>query len=118
MESNDVKAWMKGYIKAWQSNDPEDIGRLFASDGRYYTAPYREPWSGRDGIISGWLDHKDEPGEYEFRYEILGLSGNKGFVRGWTTYHNPPAKYSNLWTIQLNDKGECEEFIEWWMKDE
>jgi hypothetical protein len=116
METKDVQAWMEGYIKAWNSNDPKEIGRLFASDGRYYTAPFREPWVGRDGIVSGWLEIKDEPDDFDFRYEIMGLSGSKGFVRGWTTYHKPPEKYSNLWTIQLNDRGECEEFIEWWMK--
>ena len=118
MDIKDIEAWMEGYIKAWNSNDPGDIGRLFATDGRYFTAPHRPPWTGREQIVSGWLERKDEPGEFEFRYEILGISQNTGFVRGWTTYHEEPRKkYSNLWVVRLNNQGECEEFTEWWMRD-
>ena len=120
VERENIDTWMKGYIKAWNSNDPEDIGRLFSRDGRYFDGPFREPWRGRDQIISSWLEQKDEPGDFDVRYEVLGISENKGFVRGWTNYHNPNhpewGSYSNLWVIQLNGSGECEEFIEWWME--
>jgi len=118
MKSDDLHTWMEGYIKAWSSNDPEDISRLFAENGRYFTAPYREPWIGRSRIVSGWLGRKDKPGEYAFKYEILGVDKNVGFVRGWTTYHNPPRVYSNLWVIEVNEKGECQAFTEWWMEVE
>jgi hypothetical protein len=109
---------MEGYIKAWNSNDPEDIGRLFAPDSRYYTAPYRDPWQGREGIVSGWLDRKDEPGDFEFRYQVQAISGSKAYVQGWTKYYQPPREYSNLWVVKLNEQGECEEFTEWWMENE
>ncbi|MCH7760616.1 nuclear transport factor 2 family protein [candidate division TA06 bacterium] len=118
MEIKDLQLWVEGYILAWNTNNPEDIGRLFTLKGRYYTAPYRVPWEGRQQIISGWLGRKDLPGEFEFRHEILGVSGNEGFIRGWTKYHDPPREYSNLWVVRLNNKGECEEFIEWWMEHE
>ena len=116
MEIKDIQSWIEGYIKAWNTNDSEDIGQLFTPEGRYFTAPYREPWRGREKIVSGWLGRKDQPGEFEFHYQILGLSENTGFIRGWTKYYKPPCEYSNLWVVQLNDKGKCEEFIEWWMK--
>ncbi len=115
---DNLQIWMEGYIKAWGTNDPDDIGCLFAEDGRYFTAPYREPWAGRAAIVSGWLGRKDSPGDYEFQFEILGIDGNTGFVRGWTTYHKPYRVYSNLWVVVLNDKGECETFTEWWMLHE
>jgi hypothetical protein len=118
MQIKDVQSWLEDYLKAWNSNDPDDIGRLFAPEGRYFTAPFRAPWTGRKQIISGWLGRKDEPGEFEFRYEILGVSGNQAFIRGWTRYFEPPREYSNLWVVRLNDRGECEEFIEWWMEHE
>ena len=116
MQTKDIQDWMEGYNRAWASNDPSEIGRLFANDGRYYTAPYREPWSGREQIVSKWLERKDTPGDYEFRYQILGISENTAFVRGWTKYHQPMREYSNLWVVKLNEQGECEEFVEWWMK--
>jgi hypothetical protein len=117
MEIDSINQWVEGYIKAWNSNDPEDIGRLFSDNAKYYTAPFRRPWTGRHGIISGWLDRKDEPDDFEFRYEVLGVSQKKGFVRGWTKYIKGNRDYSNLWVIQLDDENRCDEFIEWWMQD-
>ena len=69
------RSWNPGVCStAWNTNDSEDIGQLFTPEGRYFTAPYREPWRGREKIASGWLGRKDQPGEFEFHYEILGLS--------------------------------------------
>jgi uncharacterized protein (TIGR02246 family) len=116
MTATDLTTWVDGYLQAWASNDPDDIGRLFTDDALYYTAPFREPWRGRDAIVSGWLDRKDEPGDYAFRYEVLAVAGDLGFVRGWTTYTNPPTGYSNLWVIRLAADGRCVEFTEWWME--
>jgi uncharacterized protein (TIGR02246 family) len=55
MVAADVARWVDGYIRAWKTNDPADIGRLFTEDARYFTAPYRQPWTGRDAIVAGWL---------------------------------------------------------------
>ncbi len=111
-----ISAWMEGYIRAWKSNDRDDIGGLFSADGLYYTSPFGEPWRGREGIIEGWLDRKDDPGTWEFDHEILAVENEVGVVRGLTHYKEPPRTYSNIWLIRLNENGECTEFIEWWMK--
>ena len=116
MDSMALEAWLEGYVRAWETNDPEDVGGLFTEDARYYTAPFREPWRGRDGIVAGWLERKDEPGTWSFRHEVLAIAGDLGFVRGWTTYLNPPTEYSNLWMIRLAPDGRCAEFTEWWME--
>lgn len=118
MEKKDVEAWVDGYVRAWTTNDPDDIGDLFTDDARYWTAPHREPWSGRDGIVAGWLDRKDEPGEWEFRYEVLATAGDLGFVQGWTTYTDEGKRYSNLWVIRLAPDGRASEFTEWWMEED
>jgi hypothetical protein len=115
MDGPALERWVEGYLAAWSSNDPQDIGRLFTDDARYYTAPHREPWKGRLGIVEGWIDRKDEPGEWDFRYEVLAIADGIGFVRGWTTYHTDEDDYSNLWVIRLDDAGRCSEFTEWWM---
>lgn len=115
MNIQQLETWMQGYLQAWKSNDPQDIGRLFSEHAHYYTAPFREPWRGRDGIINGWLNRKDTPGTYTFRYQILGATEDMGFVRGWTDYQTPQRSYSNLWMIKLDDQGTCTEFTEWFM---
>jgi len=117
MEVQDLNAWVEAYVRAWQSNDPADIGRLFAEDALYYTAPHREPWQGRETIVAGWIGRKDEPDTWTFRFEVLAVAGDLGFVRGWTNYDSsPPTAVSNLWVIRLGPNGECREFTEWWQE--
>ena len=118
MDLDAVHRWMEGYLQAWHSNRSEDIGALFTPEANYFTAPYRQPWAGREAIIAGWLDRKDEPGEFKFRYEILGLDGEAAFVRGWTDYPQHGKSFSNLWVVRLDETGQCREFIEWWMEED
>ena len=106
---------MRRYIDAWESNDAGDIGGLFTDEARYFTAPHRQPWNGRDGIVEGWLDRKDEQGEWRFSFEVLGVDGDLGFVKGVTTYSDGD-DYSNLWVIRLDEDGRASEFIEYWME--
>lgn len=115
-----IDDWVQRYVGAWESNDPDDIGALFTEDAVYYTAPHREPWRGRRGIVEGWLDRKDEPGTWTFRYEIAGVDGDVGFVRGWTDYPPPAefaARFGNLWQVRLDAQGRASEFVEWWMDE-
>ena len=115
MASKDVADWMDRYLRAWSSNDPSDIGGLFTDDARYYTAPHRQPWTGREEIAREWLDRKDDPGTWDFRWEELARAGDLVFVRGWTAYRGQePVEYSNLWVIRM-EGDRCSEYTEWWM---
>jgi SnoaL-like domain len=110
-----VTAWVNGYIGAWESNDPAQIGALFTDDSSYLTAPFRTPWVGRDVIVAGWLSRQDTPGNQHFTFDVLGISDDLAFVQGLTRYLSPPAEYANLWVIRLDDQGRCSEFTEWFM---
>jgi hypothetical protein len=68
MTSETVTAWVHGYIGAWESNEPAQIGALFTDDARYLTAPFRQPWVGRDAIVAGWLDRQDTPGNLRYSF--------------------------------------------------
>lgn len=116
MDRARLHEWVERYVGAWESNRPEDIGDLFTEDARYFTAPHRPPWSGREGIVEGWLARKDEPGAWSFRWEIRAVCEDIGFVRGWTAYPQEEHDYSNLWEITLDEDGRCSEFVEWWME--
>ncbi len=113
-----VEDWVNRYVAAWDSNDAGDIGALFGHDATYQTAPFREPWRGREAIVAGWLDHRDSPGDHEFALEVIRVDGDTAFVRGRTTYpgHDPSA-YSNLWVIRFDPDGTATEFTEWWMAE-
>jgi ketosteroid isomerase-like protein len=115
---DDVERWMDGYVKAWTTNDRADIEALFTPDATYATAPYREPTSGRDAIVAEWLENRDEPDGWQFRYEPLALAGDLAFVRGWTRYTDAtPRIYHNLWIFRLAEDGRASEFTEWFMKE-
>lgn len=112
-----VRDWVEGYRRAWDSNDPAEIGALFTDDAAYRTEPWRSPWLGRDEIIQGWLGQRDEPGQTSFRWSVLHETPEMAFVQGETDYHDePPRTYSNLWVIRLDAGGRCSDFTEWWMR--
>ncbi|MDQ3991559.1 MAG: nuclear transport factor 2 family protein [Actinomycetota bacterium] len=118
MERGDVEAWVKRYVRAWTTNDPDDIAGLFTEEARYFPEPFAEPWTGRDTIVARWLGRRDAPGSWEFRHRVLAVDGALAFVGGETTYRDRPRVYSNLWVIRLENDGRCSEFTEWWMEHE
>jgi hypothetical protein len=110
-----LKVWIDGYVHAWNSNDPGDIGRLFTDQATYSTAPFAPPWQGRDQIIAGWLKHPDEAGETSFEWEPISVTNEVSVIKATSTY--PETAYSNLWVIKLTEDGRCREFAEWWMEN-
>ena len=117
MNAKDASRWVDAYVKAWDSNRPDDIAALFTEDAEYFTEPYGKPWKGREDIVREWIERKDEPGDAEFRYEVMHASEDTAFVRGWTKYFtDPPREYSNLWVIGFAEDGRAAQFTEWYMK--
>lgn len=109
-----VTGWVAGYVRAWNSNDPDDIAVLFAEDAAYYTAPFAAPWRGREVIVAEWLRRRDKSGETTFAWHPVTVGPELSIVQGVTTY--PDRVYSNLWLIRLDIVGQCREFTEWWMQ--
>ncbi len=112
--ARNVAAWVDSYLRAWHSNSPADIAALFTVDARYFTAPYQEPWLGREAIAAGWVARADEPGSFSFEWELISSTPDAQVVRGTTRY--PHTTYSNLWVIRLTDQQTCREFTEYWME--
>lgn len=116
MDDTATSRWIERYLKAWKSSNTGEIGELFTEDARYYTAPYREPWRGRQTIVNGWLERRDEPGTWTFEYQVLAEQEDLGVVRGVTDYLEEKVRYSNLWLVRLDSDGRCTEFVEYFMK--
>ena len=110
--------WIRRYVHAWETNDPDDIRGLFTDDAEYRDGPSTPPWVGHDAILDGWLGQKDEPGTYSFEYEITAVDGDVAVVRGWTHYPGSTDKnsrYDNLMVIELAPDGRARSFTDWWV---
>lgn len=107
-------AWVDGYLRAWRSNEPAEIGALFTDDAVYLTAPDAEPRRGRAAIIAGWVDDADAPGEWSFEWHLVHEASDLAIVQGRTAY---PAErdYLNLWVIRFAPDGRASVFTEWYM---
>ncbi|MCU1418662.1 MAG: hypothetical protein JWP32_2836 [Schumannella sp.] len=110
-----VTAWMNGYLRAWDSNAPDDIRALFTDDAEYRTAPFEPPRVGVDAIVAGWIEDQDQPGDYSFTWSEPNLDGDVAFVAGDTTYSDG-RRYANLWVIRFAPDGRATSFTEWYMK--
>jgi uncharacterized protein (TIGR02246 family) len=108
--------WVRRYVAAWNSNDPQEIADLFTADAEYLTEPYAAPWSGRDEIVAKWLERKDEPGDTKFVYEVLVATPEVGIIKGVSDYLSARTRFFNLWEVCLEDDGCCSRFVEWWME--
>ncbi|MEZ5189861.1 MAG: nuclear transport factor 2 family protein [Schumannella sp.] len=114
-DSTTITAWMNGYLRAWDSNDPADIAALFTDDGEYLTAPYATPRRGVDAIVAGWIEDQDQPGDYTFTWSEAGVDGDLAFVTGETRYSDGRT-YANLWVIRFAADGRASSFTEWYMR--
>jgi hypothetical protein len=115
VKKKDFEKWLKSYVKAWKSNDANQIGDLFTKNALYSTGPFDEPWIGRQAIIDGWLALGDQPSDWSFDYEVLAADGNLGVMHGTTVYKSS-GTFSNIWLIKLDKDGKCKEFREWFVR--
>ena len=106
--------WMRAYLVAWASNEPEDIRALFTEDAGYRTEPYADPWRGHEQIVDGWLHHADSADSFTFEWAPLVVTAELSVVEG-TTRYSTGTVYSNLWVIRFGPDGRAREFTEWWM---
>ena len=111
-----VTAWVQRYRRAWESNDPELIGGLFADDAAYFTEPWARPWLGREEIVAQWLQRRDEPGETTFEWHPLIVTEELAMIEATTVYRDPARTYSNLWVLRLDNLGRARQFTEWYIE--
>ncbi|MET0974919.1 MAG: nuclear transport factor 2 family protein [Leifsonia sp.] len=110
-----IDDWIERYLRAWDSNEADDIRALFTDDAQYYTLPGRAPKAGIDAIVDWWLEARDEPGDYTFRWEPVVVTPSRAVIQGYTDYHEREG-YHNLWVIDLEPDGRASRFTEWWVE--
>jgi ketosteroid isomerase-like protein len=111
-----VDGWLEAYVRAWRSNDPADIGLLFADDAVYRPTPFSAGVRGRTAIIADWLERRDEPGTWSFEPQVVCAGSSLGVVSCNIAYTVPKTEYRTVWLIRFDGDGRATEFTEWWMQ--
>lgn len=121
LDTTAIDDWLSGYLKAWSSDAPEDVAALFEPDARYFSAPFRAPYVGREAIVEWWVGRGDSAIPWTFEYEVVAIEGALHVVRGVTTYldgiETPcvPEVFDTIWLVTLSGEGKASEFVEYWM---
>jgi hypothetical protein len=116
-----VTAWLRAYVRAWETYDPDEVADLFTENAAYAYHPFDEPIRGRLAIVASWLEGKDPAGTYDGRYEPVAIDGNIAVANGRSRYFKDATKadldreYDNLFLIEFDDHGRCRSFREWYM---
>src|SRR5712691_3622239 len=71
-----VAAWLRAYVRAWETYDPDAVAELFTEDATYAYHPFDEPIRGRLAIVASWLDGEDPAGTYDGLYEPVAIDVN------------------------------------------
>ena len=114
--------WLRAYVRAWETYDPDAVADLFSDDASYSYFPFDEPIRGRLAIVASWLEGKDPAGTYEARYEPVAIDGNLAVAQGRSRYFRDASKtelvreYDNVFLIEFDDDGRCRSFREWYMR--
>jgi ketosteroid isomerase-like protein len=114
--------WLRAYVLAWETYDPDAVADLFSDDATYSYFPFDEPIRGRLAIVASWLEGKDPAGTYEARYEPVAVDGNLAVAQGRSRYFKDASKtelvreYDNVFLIEFDDDGRCRSFREWYMR--
>jgi hypothetical protein len=111
-----IHAWMAGYVRAWRSNDPADIGPLFAEDATYRMSPFAAAVRGRDAIIADWIERGDVPDTWRFEFEVVCADDSLGVVSTRIDYFVEKKEYRTVWVIRFDTEGRATAFTEWWME--
>jgi hypothetical protein len=108
-----VDAWVAGYLRAWTSCGPADIETLFTPGAEQHEWPYETHWIGRDAIVDGWRTRAPwQEGGWEFEWTLLTINGDTFAIDGVGTYAEL-GTFKNLWTVTLDDAGTCTMFRMW-----
>lgn len=111
----EAENWLAEYVKAWKSNSPRDIAKLFTEDAYYSTGPFDEPWIGHEAIIDGWIALGDQPSDWTFDYEVVAADGELAVMQG-TTVYKEAGTFSNIWLMRFSPDGRCKDFREWFVR--
>lgn len=110
-----TREWLVGYLRAWKSNDPDDVRAIFTTEAEYWFRPDDpDPVRGIEAIVRMWTQ-EPEPTEPVIALDVLVEDETVGVVTGSVDYPGHQL-YRNMWEIHFGEDGRAQRFVEWYMK--
>jgi hypothetical protein len=110
LTSATVTGWINEYVRAWETNDRDDIAALFTEDAEYHESPFDTEWIGREDIIEGWRSRWGwQQGGWTFESTITSIDGLTAVVTGVGRY-TELGDFDNVWTVTFDEFGRCTRF--------
>lgn len=129
MDRQGAQDWLRRYVAAWMSYDPDDVAELFREDVVYRYHPYDEPIVGRAAVVASWLGDdapddastRDTPGTYSAEYFPVAVDGDTVVATGSSKYRDNPEgpvvrTYDNCFVMRFDRDGRCREFTEYYIR--
>ena len=123
MNRESLQGWLEGYGRAWESRDPEAVGKLFADDATYQETPYTQPMRGREAIQQYWSQVVATAQEHiKFGYEVLADAEDSAIVHWWASFVRVQSRaqvsLDGIFLLKFDTEGRCRELREWWVRKE
>jgi uncharacterized protein (TIGR02246 family) len=123
MNRESLQGWLEGYGRAWESRDPEAVGKLFADDATYQETPYTQPMRGREAIQQYWSQVVATAQEHiKFGYEVLADAEDSAIVHWWASFVRVQSRaqvsLDGIFLLTFDTEGRCRELREWWVRKE
>jgi len=77
--------WATTWERAWNAGDVDAIVSLYAPDAILSTAPFREPYRGRDGVRAYVSQAFGEEEEVSARFGVPIVDDGRAAVQWWAT---------------------------------
>lgn len=125
MDRQGAQDWLRRYVAAWMSYDPDDVAELFSEDVAYRYHPYDEPIVGRAAVVASWVGDdastRDTPGTYSAEYFPMAVDGDTVVATGSSEYRDNPEgpvvrTYDNCFVMRFDRNGRCRDFTEYYIR--
>jgi ketosteroid isomerase-like protein len=83
--SSPAKRWAEGWKRGWETHDADGIAALYAEDAVDYSAPFRPPNAGREGVraYAEWAFAAETDQQVWFGEPVE--EGDRAVVEWWAT---------------------------------
>jgi len=116
MTEGQFTKWLEAFGKAWQTNEPDDIGALVPDTFLWHAGPYVEIFRDRATLVDHWVSTVNTHSNVKPEYQILACESGRGICRYWVSYllhKTAQVECDFILLVSLDESGRCTEFHEW-----